>query len=195
MKRLPYALLLLLPNDVLAQQVPPNIATLDAHYISLAEALIDKIEQEKPDVARAADELRQQLPEILPELEQRARADQTKGLSVHANSPDDAIADLETQVAKRGSQIDTELRFALGRLRTAQGALRPIVSLVEQRERKQQLISAVIGLIDNLLSGKPLQPQPPDFPSGESKADRAGPAGSEAQKDETGADTALSVGP
>lgn len=197
MKRLAYALLLLFPSGVLAQQVPPIVSALDTHYISLAEALIEKTRREKPAVARAADELRRQLPGIISELEQKARANQARGSFARADSPEEAVAALETQVARRGTQIDTELRFALGRLKTAQGALRPISSLVEQRERKQRLISEVIGLIGNLLSGKPLQPQPSDLPSGENKADRAGPVASEALKEDssTRADTALSLEP
>jgi hypothetical protein len=197
MKRLAHALLLLFPNDVLAQRVPPIVSTLDAHYISLAEALIEKTRREKPAVARAADELQLQLPRIISELEQKARSDQPKGSFASADSPEEAVAALEIQVARRGTQIDTELRFALGRLKTAQGALRPISSLVEQRERKQQLISEVISLIGNLLSGKPLQPQPSDSSSGENKADRAGPVASEALKEDssTRADTALSLEP
>jgi hypothetical protein len=195
MKRLASVFLLLFPNDVLAQQASPSISDLDAHYLDLAEAVIEKTQREKPTIARAADELRQQLPGILPQLEQRARADVTNGSSARVASPEEAVAALETQVARRGTQIDTELRFALGRLRTAQGALRPIVLLVEQRERKQQLIGDVIGLISSLLSSEPVEPQPLGLPAGENKADRAGPIASEALKEDSssGANTALSL--
>jgi hypothetical protein len=167
----------LLLSPAWGQQSNPAPTLSGADYIAYAEKLIERTRQEKPDIASRADELYKRLPAIVDQLEEEARAagSPPAGLAIQTGSPQ-IEAGMERWIGEKGANIDTEIRFAAGRLKTIQQAMQPIKSLIEERERKQQIIGSVILLIKDLLAVEDGAPEDPDVDR--NKSDRIGPSAS-----------------
>ena len=63
-----------------------------------------------------------------------------------------------------------------GRLKIVRQAMQPVVILIEERQRKQQIIASVIMLIKDLLDARDGSPEEPD--ADRNKSDRVGPSAS-----------------
>jgi hypothetical protein len=168
---------LLLPSGPLAaQQEGQPLARSGADYIAYAERLIERTRQERPEIASRADELYKRLPAIVDQLEREAKASgQGAKFGMEAGSPQ-LEAGMERWIGEKGANIDTEIRFTAGRLKTVQRAMQPVKALIEERQRKQQIIASVIMLIWNLLSGEGGAGDEPE--AEKNKSDRVGPSAS-----------------
>jgi hypothetical protein len=159
------------------QEPTPTPTLSGADYIAYAEKLIERTRQEQPDIASRADELYKRLPAIVDQLEAEARAAgrPSSSLGLQTGSPR-IEAEMERWIGEKSANIDTEIRFATGRLKTIEQAMQPIKSLIEERQRKQQIISSVILLIKDLLAGEDGTPEAPE--NDRNKSDRVGPSAS-----------------
>ena len=166
---------LLLPAGPLAaQQGEPALALSGVDYVAYAERLIARTRQEKPEIASRADELYRRLPAIVDQLEREAKATgQAAKFGMQAGSPQ-LEAGMERWIREKGANVDTEMRFTAGRLKTVQRAMQPVKALIEERQRKQQIIANVIMLIRNLLAGEGGSGEEPD--AERNKTDREGPS-------------------
>jgi hypothetical protein len=142
-----------------------------ADYISYAEKLIERTRQEKPDIANRADELYKRLPAIVDQLEEEAKAAGSAAAHPGIGTGAPQIeAEMERWISEKGANIDTEIRFAAGRLKTVREAMQPVMALMAERQRKQQIISSVIILIKDFLAGEDGAPDDSDVDR--NKADR-----------------------
>jgi hypothetical protein len=175
--------LFLLLSPAWGQQLNSAPILSGADYIAYAEKLIERTRQEKPDIASRADELYKRLPTIVGQLEEEARAagGSSPSLSIQTGSQQ-IEAEMERWIGEKGANIDTEIRFAAGRLKTVQQAMQPITSLIEERQRKQQIISNVILLIKDFLAVEGVAPEDSDVDR--NKADRVEPSASNRTRDD-----------
>ena len=177
---LPFLLLL---SPAWGQQLNSAPELSGPDYIAYAEKLIEKTRQEKPDIASRADELYKRLPTIVDQLEEEARAagSPLPGQGIETGSQQ-IEGEMERWISEKGANIDTEIRFATGRLKTVRQAMQPITSLIEERQRKQQIISNVILLIKDFLAVEDAAPEDPDVDR--NKADRVEPSASNGTRED-----------
>jgi hypothetical protein len=169
--------LLLPPGPLAAQQGEPVVALSGADYVAYAERLIERTRTEKPEIARRADELSKRLPAIVDQLEREAEATgQAAKFDMEAGSPELEAA-MERWIREKGASVDTEMRFTTGRLKTVQRSMRSVKALIEERQRKQQIITNVIAVIRDLLAGESDSGEEPD--AERNKTDREGPSASQ----------------
>jgi hypothetical protein len=169
--------LLLLISPARGQQTSTALPLSETDYDAYAEKLIDKIRQDKPEIARRADELYKRLPAIVGQLEQEARmtGSRAENPSLNTGSPE-LVTEMERWIGLKGTTIDTELRFAVGRLKAVQRAVQPVEALIKERQRKQQIIANVIMLIKDFLQGRDRDFEDPEVDR--NKSDRVGPSAS-----------------
>ena len=169
--------LVLLHSPASGQQPEPILAPSGADFVAYAEKLIETTRREKPDLASRADELYKRLPAIVDQLEREARAAGSKADNPGMETDTPQLeAQMERWIAEKGAHIDTEMRFATGRLKIVRQAMQPVVILIEERQRKQQIIASVIILIKDLLDARDGSPEEPD--ADRNKSDRVGPSAS-----------------
>jgi hypothetical protein len=162
-------LLLVLGSQASAQQPTLGSLIAGADYASYAERLIERTRREKPEIADRADELYKRLPGIIEQLEKEEAAPAKAVI----DSPE-LDARMERWIVEKGANVGTEIRFATGRLKTAQLALEPIKALIEERQRKQQIIASVILLISDFLAERDRGSEEPE--AEKNKSDRVGPS-------------------
>lgn len=121
-------------------------------YISLAELLIEWVEEVKPDIAKKAADRYLKLPGILQKLKDNARQTGAKGIEITAATGlDELDAEIGLWIMGKAASMEAELRSAAN-LQAARRSLEPVATLVAERERKQQVITDVILLIADVLS-------------------------------------------
>jgi hypothetical protein len=116
----------------------PHSEHVWAEYINLSQTLIEKTRRQNPQLLNEGSKPDEKSadPSALQDIEGTAR-------------------ELDQAVEKRfagTSAVETELRFLVGRFRTARTALQPAIELAAERERKQRVIAEVIVLITGVLS-------------------------------------------
>jgi len=167
----------LLLSPARGQQPGPAPKPSRVDYIAYAEKLIERTRQEKPDIASRADELYKRLPAIVDQLEAEARAAGSPSATPGIDTGSPQIeAEMERWISEKGANIDTEIRFAAGRLKTVREAMQPVVSLMAERQRKLQIISSVIMLIRDFLAADRDPSADPEVDR--NKSDRVGPSAS-----------------
>jgi hypothetical protein len=126
-----------------------------AEYLNLAELVIEKTRKNKPAIASEAAERYENLPAIIDELAAQARRTGGKGIEAASGAFSAELnQSIEKWIAAKSGSMETEIRFVLGRIRNAERALAPVSALVEERERKQQVIAKVVAIIADLVAEK-----------------------------------------
>jgi hypothetical protein len=122
-------------------------------YISLAQLLIEWVEENKPDIAKEAADRYLKLPGILEKLKDKARQTGAEGIEITAATGlDELDAEIGHWITDKAASMEAELRSAAANLEIAHRALVPIVTIVGERERKQKVIGDVILLIAEVLN-------------------------------------------
>jgi hypothetical protein len=121
-------------------------------YISLAELLIEWVEEDKPDIVKTAADRYLKFPGILQKLKENARRTGAKGIEItSATGLDGLDAEIGLWITGKAASMEAEHRSATN-LEAARRSLEPVATLVAERERKQRVITDVILLIADVLN-------------------------------------------
>ena len=145
------------------RKLGPHSAQAWAEYMNMSQAMIERIQRQRPEVMKEVQERYEKLPDAMTA---------SKDIDKITLELDAAI---EKRISGGGSTIDVELRFLAGRLRTVRTALQPVIELVEERERKQRVIAEVIVLITGVLAEQAGSQKEQSDLRGSGKADSLAP--------------------
>jgi hypothetical protein len=147
------------------RKLGPHSAEAWAAYLNMSEAMIERIRRENPEVMN---EVQQRYKKLQGTIKSSDDADE----GAQAANSLELEAAIEKRISGSGGATDAELRFLTGHFRTARTALRPVIELAEERERKQRVIAEVVVLITGVLAEQTGQQNEQSDLQGDRKADR-----------------------
>jgi hypothetical protein len=145
---------------VTLRQLGPHSTQVWAEYMNISQAMIERIRRQSPEVMNEVQQRYEKLPDAMSTSTDIDKITQ------------ELDAAIEKRISRNGGAMDAELRFLVGRFRTARTALQPVTELVEERERKQRVIAEVVVLIIGVLAEQTGPQKEQSDLQGSEKADR-----------------------